>query len=126
MWQALIGGAQIAQGYMAGKDARSAGKTTSRNIMRQAEEEIRRLEIQQDFNMGTNIANLGGSGITETSGTASSNLTELATENIRQVRWAKESAKMAAREARAGGQAAWYQSTLGGVTAAANTWSNNI
>jgi len=123
MWWAL-GGAAISAGsqILGGYGAKKAAKQNAKNSWEQTKEDLRRLEIRQEETEQLTNARIGASGVVANSGTPEAYTDDMALEHDRQSEWLLKAGRMRRDEIRAGGQAAWYQSVLGGISTGVSAW----
>lgn len=124
---------------LGGKKAKKESRQAANNSWDQTLEEARRLKYQQaenieaaEYQQSSNIADLGGSGVQQ-SGTAQAimdrdtqDIENIQAEDEKQIEWLMRSGKSRADEIRAGGDAAWYQGVLGGVSSGITAWGESM
>lgn len=102
-WLAAAGGAQLASGLFANREAKKTARANARLIESETRENLRRMDREQVFRMGSATAEAGASGFA-LAGSQAKVLTELNREYELQRDWFKQTAQQRARMARRGGR----------------------
>lgn len=117
----------LAGSYSAKKAAKTAGKYSSRNIMAETTEALRRNKAQFEQLEGSSLAGLGGAGIRKAvGGTADSYLGAMRDEFDLQQAWTLKSGQMRARAARKGAGAAADAFQNQAIGSIAQAWGSSF
>lgn len=108
----------VYSGMTGKKKAKKAGKAAARLIMKETQENVRRMRQQNAQTRGLTQATVGASGI-QMSGSTAAYARGMDTEMERQLAWTQEAGRLQAKAAKKGAAAAGKQAMSQGIMGAA-------